>query len=195
MINLLNNDEKNQYRAARLNLKLRGYFAFLSVTLLLVAGIFAGGLMLTLNERKIAEQESATNNELVEKYAPVSAQANSFTDNLKIAKLILSQEVLYSDMITRIAEALPSNAILTSLALDQQTLQKPITLNARVKSKDDAIILKTKLEESILFESVNINSIIEEDTSKEENLTKKAHPVLVTITMTITKGEEGSLLP
>lgn len=196
MINLLSNDTQRQHRAARMNLKLRGYLVLLLATLIGVVVIFGGGYFLTLNERAVAKDQVAQNDQLTAQYAPVRERANTFASNLTIAKAILSQEVLYSDMISKIAATLPSSAILSSLALDQETFTEPVTFTARVVTKSDAIILKTTLENSPLFEDVNINSINEEEiVNTETNQTKISHPVIVTISTTFTKGVAGSFLP
>lgn len=196
MINLLNSTAQKEHRAARTNLRLRGYLVLLLATLLGVAAIFGGGLFLTLNERSTANAQSTENSQLTAQYAPIRAKADTFAANLRTAKAILSQEVLYSDMITKIASTLPANTVLSSLVLNQQTLKKPIMLTARVKTKDDAIVLKSTLENSTLFENVNINNISEENIADTEtNQTKISHPVIVTISMTISHGQPGSLLP
>lgn len=196
MINLLNSAAQKEHHAARTNLRLRGYLVLLLATFIGVVLIYGSGLFLTINERATANTQTTANSQLTAQYAPVRAKADAFAANLRTAKAILSQEVLYSDMITKIANTLPANTVLSSLALNQQTLKKPITLAARVKAKQDAIVLKSTLENSPLFESVNINNISEENIADTEtNQTKISHPVIVTISMTLSHGQPGSLLP
>ena len=195
MINLLDIETQRHYRAARLNLKLRGYLTLLLVTLLAIVVAFASGVYLTRSERAVADRELAQGEQSVASYAKVKKEAEDFSSNLKIAKAILSQEVLYSDMIVQIARTLPSSAVLSSLVLDQATLHKPITLAARVKTKDDAVVLKNTLEDSPLFESVNLNSINEQPVTPSTKGTPRTYPVVVTLSMNVTKGKPGSLLP
>lgn len=196
VINLLSSDTQKQLRAAHLNLRLRNYTLLLSAALIGVAAIFGGGYFLTLNDRKLAEEQLRSNEQRTAEYAHVRQQAEEYAADLKIAKSILSQEVLYSDMIIAIAKTLPENSVLEALTLDRQTLQKPVALSARVKNENSPIDLKLALERSPIFEDVSINNVTTENVSPEEkNQTKKALPVTVQLTVTFTKGQPGSLLP
>lgn len=191
MINLLDGDAQKLYRAARLNLKLRTYFTFMLIALVLVVGVFAVGLYLTMSERELAKAEGEANAQLVQQYTVEKQQAETFTNNLKIAKAILAQEILYSDLIVKIAQALPANSILSSLSLDQTALTKPITLTARVVNQNDAVVLKNALEASTLFENVNINSVAVMDVSQEKNTMLRNHPVVVVLSLKMS-SQSGS---
>ena len=195
MINLLDADTLKHYRAARLNMKLRGYFVLLLVTLVIILAMFAAGVYLTRSERVAAESELQAGKSSVAQYDGVRKEAEAFTSNLRTAKSILSQEVLYSDMMVRIAKTLPDSAVLSSLALDQTTLTKPITLSGRVRTKDDAVTLKNTLEASPMFESVNINTINEETVTESTKGIARTYPVTVILSMNVTKGQPGSLRP
>lgn len=195
MINLLDTETQRHYRAARLNLKLRSYLTTILVTLLLIVIFFGGGIFITRAERAAAEAELQSGQASLAQYSDVKKQSEDFTSNLKIAKSILSQEVLYSDMLVRIAKTLPNSAVLTTLTLDQTTLQKPIVLAGRVRTKDDAVILKNALEESPMFEGVNLNNITEQPPSPTDTGLARDYPVTVTLSMQATKGQPGSLLP
>lgn len=196
MINLLSTPQQHTYQAARLNLKLRNYLLLSLVLFAIVAAIFGGGLYLTLADRSAAEALYQERQKSLAEYDGVKSEAESFVSDLKIAKAILSQEVRYSDLIVKISQTLPANTVLNSLALDKATLSKPLTLSARVASKSDAVSLKTTLESSPLFDGVNINSVIEEPVSEAElNPIRIKYPVSVTLSMNVTKGQPGSLLP
>lgn len=196
MINLLSTPQQHTYQAARLNLKLRNYLLLSLVLFAIVAAIFGGGLYLTLADRSAAEALYQERQNSLAEYDGVKSEAESFVSDLKIAKAILSQEVRYSDLIVKISQTLPANTVLNSLALDKATLSKPLTLSARVASKSDAVSLKTTLESSPLFDGVNINSVIEEPVSEAElNPIRIKYPVSVTLSMNVTKGQPGSLLP
>lgn len=195
MINLLNTETQRQYRAARLNIRLRSYLILLSVAFISVIAVFGGGLYLTLTDRSHAAAEKSAKESQLAQYHDIKQEAETFTTNLKTAKAILNQEVLYSDMIVSIANALPPDAVLSSLTLDTTTIAQPMALSARVATKDDSIRLKTSLETSPLFENVNINNIIVETISNTEtSVIKRELPVVVTISVTATRGQEGGLI-
>lgn len=196
MINLLSTPQQRIYRAARLNLKLRNYLLLSLGLSVIIAAIFGGGLYLTLADRSAAEGLYEERKKSLAQYDGVKAEAESFVSDLKIAKAILSQEVRYSDLIVKISQTLPADTVLNSLILDKTTLAKPLTLSARVATKGDAVTLKSALENSPLFDGVNINSVIEEQISDGElNPMRVKYPVSVTLSMNVTKGQPGSLLP
>jgi len=193
MINLLAVESQKYYRAARLNLLLRTYIFVLLGVLFLVIIIFGAGYYLTIRERAVANEELKQHQQETIAYQSVRNQANDFTNNLKTAKTILSQETLYSDLITQIAKTLPSSATLTSLTLDANSFQKPITLSARVKTKADALTLKNTLETSSLFENVSLSNVTEEppsDNSASTNSIVSNFPVTVTLSAQLSKATE-----
>lgn len=182
MINLLPADIQKSHRAARLNLKLRSYIGILSFTLLGIAGIYGGGYYLTLQERSAAEALLQQHKQETAQYQKLRDEAQTFADNLKIAKTILSKETHYSDLIVQIAQTLPQSAILTSLSLDASTFQsKPLALSGRVKTETDALTLKNALEASPLFENVSLTSVAITDTDGETNPLLREYPVNVSL--------------
>ena len=195
MINLLPTETQALNRAARLNLKLRNYIFILFGVLLVVLAIFGLGFYSTMQTRSNAEAELQTNQQETVAYQKVRNEAKSFADNLKIAKSILSQETLYSDLIAQIAQTLPSSAVLSSLTLDSASTQKPMLMTARVKTKSDALVLKNTLESSPLFEDVNLVSVTDPPAANGTAPTNRIvhdFPVIVTLNAKMSKKTVGS---
>lgn len=194
MINLLPVDAQNMNRAAHLNLMLRTYIITLLAVLVVVLGIFGFGFYLTIHDRSVAEQQLQANQQETASYQKVRNEAKTFADNLKIAKTILSQETLYSDLIVQIAQTLPSSAVLSSLTLDGTSTQKPALLSARVKTKSDALTLKNTLEASPLFEDVSLVSVTDPPatTTPSTNRVQRDFPVVVTLNAKMSKSAAGS---
>lgn len=195
MINLLPTETQALNRAAHLNLKLRNYIFILFGVLLIVLAIFGMGFYSTMQNRSAAEAELQTNQQETVAFQKVRNEAKSFADNLKIAKSILSQETLYSDLITQIAQTLPSSAVLSSLTLDSTSTQKPMLMTARVKTKSDALVLKNTLESSPLFEDVSLASVADPPASNgtaPTNRVLRDFPVIVTLNAKMSKKTVGS---
>lgn len=184
MINLLPLEMQRGNRAARLNLKLRSYIFILLATLIAVLGIYGAGYYLTLQNRSTAEAQLQQHEQETARFADVRKEAKTFADNLKIAKSILSQETLYSDLIVRIAQVLPHNAVLTTLTLDPTSFgPKPITISGRVKTETDALIVKSSLEASSLFEDVRLTNVTSDGTASSAG----DFPVAVTLSAKLSK--------
>lgn len=182
MINLLSPDDKKLLRAARTNTILLRYYL---LAVLVIAGasvVLAGGFYIADQNKNNFQVELSRAESDTADYAKVKQQSEEFANNLKVAKQILATEVVYSKMITDIANTIPAGTILTSLTLTPETISKKMELSFKTKSYDQGIALKSTLEDSDLFSDVSITSI----TSKGEegsgayptdvNISAKFHP-------------------
>lgn len=181
MINLLPPQEKKQISAGRVNVILRRYC--------IVSLMFAGLLFLTIggfylfleNSRSVAQNNIDEGNSKLAQYQSTQKEINEFTKNLTAAKAIIGGEAHYSSIIPKIAGRIPSGMVLDSLTLDTSALDKPLSLTALGKTRDDAIRLKTSLEESEIFKDVHLESIVYSDGKSEK---PADYPVTITISVT-----------
>lgn len=182
MINLLSPDDKKQLRAARTNTILLRYYLLAILIIAGAGGILAGGFYIADQNKASSQIELSQAESDTADYAKVKQQSEEFANNLKVAKQILATEVVYSKMITDIANIIPAGTILTSLSLTPETVNKKMELSFKTKSYDQGIQLKTTLENSDLFSDVSITNI----TSKGQegdgayptdvNISAKFHP-------------------
>ncbi len=182
MINLLGPEDKKQLRAARVNTILLRYYFLAILVIAGAGGILAGGFYIADQNKNSSKVELSQAENDTADYTTVRQQAETFSNNLKMAKQILATEVVYSKMITDIANTIPAGTILTSLSLTPETISKKMELSFKTKSYDQGIQLKTSLENSDLFSDVSITNI----TSKGQegggayptdvNISAKFHP-------------------
>ena len=158
-------------------------YYFLAILVIAGAGgILAGGFYIADQNKNSSKVELSQAENDTADYTTVRQQAETFSNNLKMAKQILATEVVYSKMITDIANTIPAGTILTSLSLTPETISKKMELSFKTKSYDQGIQLKTSLENSDLFSDVSITNI----TSKGQegggayptdvNISAKFHP-------------------
>lgn len=162
MINLLSPDQKHDIKAARMNVVLLRYCIVLISIGFTMVFIFGLGFWLVMQDKNAVTAKLASQSEQSKAYDDVEKQADSFRKNLVIAKQILTKETTYSTFLTTLAATVPSGAILTNLSLGgpatvAQT-QKGLTLDARANSYTKVLEMKQRLEQSSLFENVNIAS-------------------------------------
>lgn len=181
MINLLDNQEKKALKAARLNVILRGYVILFALVAACIVVIFGVGIWLQMRERDSYIEDSKRYSSEKAQYTQAQATGNAFTGNLTIAKSILNNEVLYSDLITTLARTLPAGSSLDSLSVATADFAKPITLVIRTNSYNTAILTKDAFENSAAFESVNIL------TTSQTKDSKTKYNFAVTLSVTITK--------
>lgn len=121
MINMLPPDTKDSYRYARRNVVLRKWvmlFAAALIGLGLVAtyGLFTLQQSTNSYNRQIAVTEAAFQKE---DFAGTQAQVQDISNSFRLVVKVLGQEVLFSQLLKQIAAAIPPNAKLTGLTINQ----------------------------------------------------------------------------
>ena len=198
MINLLNPNDLKQLRSARVNVRLRRYMLSTIAAIIVIAGAYGVGYKLAHDGYVAAEEQNNLAKKDLEKYSDVLKQANEYRSNLDTAKKILGGEIIFSEFITSVAKVMPPNTVLSDLTM---TTKKPTTrsstvkagsttLRARVKTHDDAINLRNKLEESDIFSSVSIANTVVNESSESSNSTNddflvRNYPIQVTYSLVI----------
>ena len=159
MINLLPPDNKRQIYAAQSNVLLLRYCLASLALAALLAGII-GIAYLTLNNSKVAAEESIRDSEArSSQYTDIKVRADRFKNNLATAKAILDKEVRYTAIALQIAQTIPEGIVLQSLQLNAQSFGETTVLDARGKTYDDAIRLKSAFEGSEYFKDIHLLSV------------------------------------
>lgn len=193
MINLLPKDTKRQLRAARMNVILYRYCMLLLMTAALLGGIFALGFIATASSRSLADVTKRQAVADAEQYSATRTSAVDFANNLAAAKNILSSNVSFTKLVLDIAGIVPSGVILNNLSLGTNVkANSPIDISGRTSSYASAVALKNSLEDSPIFEKVNIVNISQADLSTQVSDLVKKYPFSVSLkaqfTQTTNKG-------
>jgi Tfp pilus assembly protein PilN len=162
MINLLSPGDRSQLRAARSNTLLLRYTILLGiVVIVLVAEMI--GIYFVLNIDKSHNEEIIRDNEAkTVSYSATKTSAAQFKSDLATAKYILGNQVPYTKLITTIANILPADAVIDTLALDPTTFGTPTQLTIHTKSYQSAIDVKQFLQKSDIFSDVSFQSVAQE---------------------------------
>jgi len=180
MINLLPPETKAAYRYARRNRTLLRWCTACAITL--TGGILlAGGGYLYLNHsiNSTQRQIDDTNKQLSAQHlANVQKQVGTISNNLKLVVQVLSQEILFSKLLKQLASVMPSNAILTNLAITQT--QGGIDITAQTTDYNTATQLQVNLADpkNQIFSKADIVSISCGGTGGSGNT---AYPCTVTL--------------
>ncbi len=195
VINLLPPESKKQIRAARNNHVIRRYYSLLLMVAALLIIVFGIGFKVTFDQEASYISIKEQNEKEVAKFESVRKAAQDFSSDLDVAKTILASDVRLSMTITGIASVIPSGAILSNLTLNtQDTTNAPLTINARAKTYDQALELKSSLEESPIFENVSLVSVTTgiNSSASVDDATAAAYPVTIAISAKLTKTTGGS---
>lgn len=183
MINLLPDDHKQQIRAGRTNVLLVRYIAMLSTAIIVLGGLVVGAYLVLNVTRESAQAKVDDNDRQVADYIAIRNEAEQFRSDLATAKTILDNEIAYSKLIYRIADALPSGTALDSLELDSAKLGSNATMSASAIDYAAAVKLKEAfIEDENLFTNVSFETISNQSDSGGDR-----YPIKVSLSVTIRK--------
>lgn len=187
MINLLPDTYKAEIRAARTNVLLMRYIAILLVAITTLGGLVAGSYFVLNGARDSAQAKVNENEQRVAEYRSIKVSADSFRSDLSTVKSILEQDISFSKLIYKIADAVPKNVVLDSLTLDPKTFGTRMTINASAKTFEDAAKLKEAFaNKQELFSGVQLQSIQSGGSSSDSP--SAGYPVKVSISVILNKG-------
>ena len=161
MINLLPPEVKQRYRYAHKNLKLLRWVAIFGAGFagLLVIGL-AGIIYLQQGITSYTKQIAMANTSLQKQnLAGTQKQVTDISSNLKLVIQVLSREVLFSQLLTRLGAVIPPNTILTNLSIVQTT--GGIDISAKTTDYQAATQLQINLADpkNQIFSKADIISI------------------------------------
>jgi hypothetical protein len=121
MINLLPPDLKSSYRFARMNVSLRRWVLGCLIALIGLAGLATYGLVNLHQSTVQYNNQISSSKQLfqVEQFSSIQSQVQNISNSFKLVVKVLSQEVLFSELLKQVAIAIPTNANLTGLQISQ----------------------------------------------------------------------------
>ena len=188
MINLLPYDKKNEIRAGRANVIIVNYLVLTACGVALLAGIMGAAYLMLTQTHSNATQRVEQSEQAASEFAKTRQAADEFRKNLATAKQMMDNSVVYSELVLKVAKAIPAGVYLDSLDLSPETVGKPTNLTAHARSLDRAIALKTSLEgHTELFSDVHFQTVAPSNTSESEADSSNGYPVQINIVVTIKK--------
>lgn len=179
MINLLPPEIKKSYSFAQRNVILRHWlvaFVFAFVGL----GVIATFGLLTIKQSTQTYSKDIKVSEAYFKemrFSDTQSQVQDISSSIKLVTKVLSQEVLFSLLLKQIAAAIPANANLTGLNINQT--QGGLDITAVAKNYDAATQVQVNLADPAnkIFSKADIVGI----TCSTANATNSDYPCTVTI--------------
>ncbi|MEO6513638.1 MAG: hypothetical protein ABIR37_03035 [Candidatus Saccharimonadales bacterium] len=161
MINFLPPELKDSYRYAHRNVSLLRWTIMFSIGLAGLLIISSAGLFYMQRQTNLyTSQVEATNASLKKQnLGAVQKEVTEISNNLKLVVQVLSREVLFSKLLTRLGTVIPSNAILTNLSIAQTT--GGIDITAKTTDYNAATQLQINLADpnNKIFNKADIVSI------------------------------------
>ena len=161
MINLLPPELKTGYVYARRNVALRKWVAAFLIALVGL-GILATYGLFTIQQSTVNDNNqiaAAQNAFQKENSEATKKRVQDISNNFKLVVKVLSQEVLFSQLIKQIAATIPANANLTGLTINQ--VQGGIDISADAANYQAATQVQVNLADpkNMIFSKADIVSI------------------------------------
>jgi Tfp pilus assembly protein PilN len=161
MINLLPPETKEDYRYARRNRHLARWLTTASLSLLGGVLLAAGGYLYLNQSITNTNKQIADSNQLlkVQNLDATQKQVSTISSNLKLTVQVLSKEILFSELLKQLARVMPSDAVLTNLAITQT--QGGVDITAGTANYNAATQLQVNLADpkNQIFSKADIVSI------------------------------------
>jgi hypothetical protein len=179
MINLLPDEIKSSYGYARRNVSLRNWTIILLFSLAGLGSIGTYGLLMIHKQtQSYQDQVSSIQIQLKQdKLEETQKKIQDITIASKLAVQVLSQEVLFSKLITQIGSAMPSGTILTGLNINK--VAGGLSLSAKATTYTSATQVQVNLADPAnkIFGKVDIDNV----SCSNQNAADIAYPCTVTL--------------
>jgi len=179
MINLLPPEIKNGYRYARRNVALRRWAVICLVTLIGLGGLATYGLLSLHQSTTRYNNQIAASQKLFkqEDFAGTQAQVKNISSSFKLVVKVLSQEVLFSELLKQIAGVIPANSNLTGLDINQTQGGIDIVANATDYNTASQVQVNLADPANKIFSKADIVNI----TCNSENAINPRYPCIVNL--------------
>ncbi|HPF30989.1 MAG TPA: hypothetical protein PLO25_01595 [Candidatus Saccharibacteria bacterium] len=177
MINILPDEIKSQKKAARINGQLLNYITILLFSL----GFLAIACGTTYYILKNIETKSQEIIKLENEYSQAMSKVSDINNSLDNVQSIMNNDVIYSNILLAIGKAIPAQAIIKSLSINEKDLSSPVTIKILSKSSDIVSQLGNNFSNPI-FSNYNL---VETNPNSTDT---SGYPVEITITVLINRN-------
>lgn len=182
MINLLSTEQKDEIRAARVNIILLRYKLLISLAFIFIGAALYVSYSVLGATMSNANQLIETNDVKADVYKETKQQVDGLSAKLNDSKVILNQEIRYSKVLVKIGQLMPAGTMLGDLTLDTASFNgQPVDVKVHAKSTNEAGVLQSNFQSSGLFTQVTLKGT-------ETNQEIDGYPVTVSLSVVLNKA-------
>lgn len=170
-IDLLPPQYKQARSAGQLNQRLVGYLMAISLTGIVIAGIFAGSWILLGRRRAMVDEQLKAAEARSQQYAPIEAEAKSLADRLTSVAQVQGQQTHFTNLLTELGNVTPQGVYIYSMAVSSNA-NPSMTLTVYADTNSGIANLQTALEKSPRFSSAALQG---QDLDKDPYTGKAAY--------------------
>jgi len=192
MINLLPTQEKDTIKYARYNSQLRRWVVGTLVGLIGVVLVTLGSQFILRQNTHDYELAVASNKASLKQQDQKNTleKVKNIQDNFKLAIDVLSREVLFSKLLPRVGQVMPSGTVLENLSLNTENDQTAVDLSASAKDFISGSQIQVNLIDpnNKLFKKADLVDVVCNNDKKEPS----EYPCKVT--MRVLPSDSGEFL-
>lgn len=182
MINLLSTERKDEIRAARVNVILLRYKLLITLAFVFIGAALYVSYTILGTTMSNANKQVEANDVKADVYKDTKQQVDGLSAKLNDSKIILNQEIRYSQALVKIGQLMPAGTVLGDLTLNTASFNgQPVEVKAYAKSTNEAGMLQNNFQNSGLFNKVTIKGT---ETSQEID----GYPVTVSMSLLLNKA-------
>jgi Tfp pilus assembly protein PilN len=188
MINLLSKETTRQIKAGHNNVFLMKCLTIVGIASIFLTLVSAGSYIFLINAQNSANDTDTKNSKnsaiaaLNKSRQAAQEEVNKINASVASAQKILAQKISYSKILLDLAKNLPSDMVLSSISLDENSIGQPLTIKIYATSNANITQLKTNFSASTIFSNYSVVSTTDKQTDVA------GHPTAITITVNINKG-------
>lgn len=170
MINLLPPATQKNLIYARRNTTLRSWLIILTISLIVTVLVILGSLFYFKQTTKSIEEKVAGSQQQLkdQKIDETRQSLVGISNNVKLTIDVLSREILFSRLLERMAQIIPSNAVLSNLTINQ--LEGGLTIQIDATDIESATQAQVNLSDpkNGIFSKADLETITCEDSRETE---------------------------
>lgn len=182
MINLLPPKRLLNMKVARNNTILKRYIELTLLSMLLIVVAIAASYYFLSSQQKSVKNTLEIDQKKVAELSPIQKEAEELSATINTISGLLSRNVKFSEMLTKIGSVMPSGAVLTGLQFSIEDLDAPLVVSAQVETEERAAVLRNNLATSDLFKGAEIKSILLNEESESNGSTSTLNSPLTPAT-------------
>lgn len=176
MINLLPPKRLLDIKTARGNTVLRRYVELVIFGMIILAVAVTASYYFLHRQQQNVKTTLQADQQKVQELQPIQKEAEELSATVNTISGLLSRNVKFSEMLTKIGGVMPNGAVLTGLQFSIEDLDSPLVISAQVEDEARAAVLRNNLIASGLFSSADIKTISLLEDEEEDEAAAPAQP-------------------
>ena len=160
MINLLPPARLLNMKTARSNTVLRRYVELLIISMIIIAAAVAVSYYFLDSRRNDVKSALAADSKSIAILKKAQDEAQGLSGTINVVAKLLSQNIKFSDVLTKIGSVMPQGASLTNVQFEADQLNSPLIVTVDMVNEERGAVLRNNLANSDIFKDAKIRSIL-----------------------------------